>query len=162
VGSEEALPYLYWGMLSQNHRGHQSHGFATYDGSLERYTEIGLIPPVSNAGMMSRVRALKGSTGIGNVRYTTSGSPDMSGLHGDAMPIMASQEGRTVAISFNGNVVNVRTLQDLVGVDRSRSDAHALCQLILQETLNARARIKGFEEVLMEWSCFYKRLSAEG
>ncbi len=121
-------------MLSQNHRGHQSHGFATYDGSIQRYTEIGLIPPVSDARMMSRVRPLKGSTGIGNVRYTTSGSSDMSGLHGDAMPIMATQGGRTIAMSFNGNVVNVRSLQDLVGVDRSRSDAHALCQLILQET----------------------------
>ena len=80
-------------MLAQNHRGHQSHGFATYNGSIERYTEIGLIPSVSDAGMMSRVRVLKGSTGIGNVRYTTSGSSDMSGLHGDAMPIMASMGG---------------------------------------------------------------------
>jgi len=124
-------------MLSQNHRGHQSHGFATYNGGLERYSEIGLIPPVSNAGMMSRVRALKGSTGIGNVRYTTSGASDVSGLNSDAMPIMASQGGRTVAMSFNGNVVNVRSLQDLVGADRGRSDAHALCQLILQETGNS-------------------------
>jgi len=124
-------------MLSQNHRGHQSHGFATYNGGLERYSEIGLIPPVSNAGMMSRVRALKGSTGIGNVRYTTSGASDVSGLNSDAMPIMASQGGRTVAMSFNGNVVNVRSLQDLVGADRGRSDAHALCKLILQETGNS-------------------------
>jgi amidophosphoribosyltransferase len=138
-------------MLSQNHRGHQSHGFATYNGSLERYTEIGLIPPVSDAGMMSRAKALKGSTGIGNVRYTTSGASDTSGLHGDAMPIMASQGERTIAISFNGNVVNVRKLQALVGVDRGRSDAHALCQLILQESRNSgsaeEAARKCMEEV---------------
>jgi len=121
-------------MLSQNHRGHQSHGFATHNGNIERYAEIGLIPPTSDAGRMTRMRSLKGSTGIGNVRYTTSGASDVSGLHGDAMPIMASQGGRTVAMSFNGNVVNVRSLQDLVGADRNRSDAHALCQLILQES----------------------------
>jgi amidophosphoribosyltransferase len=122
-------------MLSQNHRGHQSHGFMTFNGGLERYAEIGLIPPTSDTGKMGRMRALKGSTGIGNVRYTTSGSSDMSGLHRDAMPIVASQEGRSVAMSFNGNVVNVRSLQDLVGVDQGRSDAHALCHLILQESV---------------------------
>jgi len=27
---EDVFPYLYWGMLAQNHRGHQSHGFATF------------------------------------------------------------------------------------------------------------------------------------
>jgi len=48
-------------MLSRNHRCHQSHAFATRNGSLERYTEIGLIPPTREAGMMGRMRALKGS-----------------------------------------------------------------------------------------------------
>ena len=35
---EQVFPYLYWGMLAQNHRGHQSHGFATYNDGLEYYT----------------------------------------------------------------------------------------------------------------------------
>ena len=151
-------------MLSQNHRGHQSHGFATYNGSLKRYSEIGLIPPISNAGRMDGLRNLKGSIGIGNVRYTTSGPSDLSGLHGDAMPIIASQGGRSVAISFNGNVVNVRSLQELMGVEKDRSDAHALCKLILQETGNLgsieEAARKCMEEV--EGSFSITGLDSEG
>ncbi len=47
---EPVFPYLYWGMLAQNHRGHQSHGFATYNDGLEFYTELGLIPPIKEPG----------------------------------------------------------------------------------------------------------------
>jgi amidophosphoribosyltransferase len=56
--SEEVFPYLYWGMLAQNHRGHQSHGFATYNDGLEFYTELGLIPPIKEPGQASKVKIL--------------------------------------------------------------------------------------------------------
>jgi amidophosphoribosyltransferase len=130
---EDAFPYLYWGMLAQNHRGHQSHGFATLNGVIEVYTELGLIPPITESGIESRVKQLRGNRGIGNVRYATSGSSDVRSLKRDAMPILDSDGRRSVAITFNGNVVNIRDLQDAVGVDRSYSDAHALCRLILSE-----------------------------
>lgn len=42
VGPKEVFPYLYWGMLAQNHRGHQSHGFAVYNDSIEVHRELGL------------------------------------------------------------------------------------------------------------------------
>ncbi len=118
-------------MLAQNHRGHQSHGFATYNGGLEFYSELGLIPPVTEFGIRSRVRVLKGSVGIANVRYATSGSSDVKSLRRNAMPIHGECGNNAVTISFNGNVVNVRDLQQQVGVDRNCSDAHALCRLIL-------------------------------
>ncbi|MGD2142352.1 MAG: amidophosphoribosyltransferase [Candidatus Bathyarchaeota archaeon] len=120
-------------MLAQNHRGHQSHGFTTYDGGLEYHLEIGLIPPIFETGIKSRIRALKGSKGIANVRYTTSGSSDSGGLHRDAMPIVVSEGKKSLAISLNGNVVNVRQLQKIVEVNKMSSDAHALSRLILQE-----------------------------
>ena len=122
---------LYWGMLAQNHRGHQSHGFATWNGDIEFYTQLGLIPP--NQGFGFKVKALKGTVGIGNVRYATSGSLDLGARQRDAMPIKVTGEKRSVAISFNGNIVNVRDLQNRVGVDQSYSDTHALALLILQK-----------------------------
>jgi amidophosphoribosyltransferase len=27
----QVFQYIYWGLISQNHRGHQSHGFLTYE-----------------------------------------------------------------------------------------------------------------------------------
>ncbi len=48
------------------------------------------------------------------------------------MPIAVSDGMRSIAISFNGNVVNVRSLQRRVGAPRNYSDSHALSLLILQ------------------------------
>ena len=125
----EAFPYLYWGMVAQNHRGHQSHGFATYNRGLEVYSDLGLIPPTEP--LKSRVRLLQGRVGIGNVRYATSGSSDPGSLRRDAMPIVMRDGGCSVAISFNGNVVNIRSLQEMLGVNRRFSDAHVLCRMVL-------------------------------
>jgi len=130
---QEAFPYLYWGMLAQNHRGHQSHGFATYDGRLDYYTGLGLIPPFKEPGVESRVRVLEGGVGIANVRYTTSGGSDAEALRRDAMPIMARGDEHSLVLSFNGNIVNVRRLQGMVGLDGSTSDTHALAHLLVDE-----------------------------
>ncbi len=127
----EVFPILYWGMLAQNHRGHQSHGFATWDGNIELYTQLGLIPP--NQGYGFNVKKLEGSVGIANVRYATSGALDLGARQRDAMPIAVKGVKHSVAISFNGNIVNVRSLQDRVGVDRSYSDTHALALLLVKK-----------------------------
>ena len=128
---KEAFPYLYWGMLAQNHRGHQSHGFAVYNGGIEVYRELGLIPPLSNADIRRHLEVLRGNIGIANVRYATSGSPESGALQLNAMPINMVDGGKSIALSFNGNVVNIRDLQRLVGVNRRLSDAYVLCRLIL-------------------------------
>lgn len=130
--SEEVFPYLYWGMLAQNHRGHQSHGFATFDDGLEFYTELGLIPPIKEPGKDSRVRILSGRIGIANVRYSTSGSSEYESLCLDAIPIFSQGEKCSLVISFNGNIVNVRDLQELTGVSKDTSDSHALAALLVQ------------------------------
>ena len=118
-------------MLAQNHRGHQSHGFATYDGSIAIKSGLGLIPTLTESGIRRRVKALRGHIGIANVRYATSGPQGSRDLLTNSMPVLKANGDRSVAISFNGNVVNVRRLQDRVGVDRTLSDAHALCKLML-------------------------------
>ena len=130
---EQVFPYLYWGMLAQNHRGHQSHGFATYDNGLEFYTELGLIPPIKEPGQASKVKQLTGKIGIANVRYTTSGSSDYDALCYDAMPILSEGKQRSLVFSFNGNIVNVRELQEQVGVSHDTSDSHALAALIIKK-----------------------------
>jgi amidophosphoribosyltransferase len=130
---ESAFPYLYWGMLAQNHRGHQSHGFATFNNSLELYTELGLIPPIKEPGQTSKVKQLAGSIGVGNVRYTTSGSSDYNSLRNNAMPILASGKKHSLVISFNGNIVNIRELQNYLGLSKDKSDSHAIGALIIQK-----------------------------
>lgn len=148
---EQVFPFLYWGMLAQNHRGHQSHGFATYDNGLEFYTELGLIPPIKEPGKESRVKILSGKIGIANVRYTTSGGNEYDALCMDAMPIMSQGEKSSLVISFNGNIVNVRELQGLVGVSKDTSDSHSLAALLVQgyeETGSLPEAVKRLMEVV--------------
>lgn len=142
----DVFPTLYWGMLAQNHRGHQSHGFATWNGQIDFYTQLGLIPP--NQGFGYNIKKLAGSVGIANVRYATSGSLDVGSRQRDAMPILVKGEKRSLVISFNGNIVNVRDLQKRVGVDQSYSDTHALALLILQ-TLEKTGSIEEAARVCM-------------
>ncbi|MFH2111860.1 MAG: amidophosphoribosyltransferase [Candidatus Bathyarchaeota archaeon] len=129
---KDVFPLLYWGMLAQNHRGHHSHGFATCGDGVESYTSLGLIPTEKAPGGESPVRVLGGRVGVANVRYATSGSSGVESLVCDAMPLVLRGERRCVAISFNGNIVNVRDLQERVGADRGSSDTHALGMLMLQ------------------------------
>jgi amidophosphoribosyltransferase len=128
---KDIFSILYWGMLAQNHRGHQSHGFATFNGNIEKYSGLGLIPPLKELRKENIVKVLNGRVGIGNVRYTTSGSSDQDSLYRDAMPIKVNNNKRSLAISFNGNIVNVRELQEKIGVDNSYSDTHAFAVLLL-------------------------------
>jgi len=145
---QEIFPFLYWGMLAQNHRGHHSHGFATCSDGIEAYTCLGLIHPEKTPGG-DDPRVLPGRVGVANVRYATSGSSEEESLRCDAMPIHVQGERRGVAISFNGNIVNVRELQDRVGAERSTSDTHALAQLILQ-TLEGGGSLKDAARACME------------
>ncbi|MBS7651941.1 MAG: amidophosphoribosyltransferase [Candidatus Bathyarchaeia archaeon] len=143
----EALPYLYWGLLAQNHRGHQSHGFAVYDGGIKVFKELGLIPPISHLSSKPEIGELSGGVGIGNVRYATSGACDEASLRRDAMPISISERGKSVAISLNGNIVNLKDLRGEFG--NGGSDVHVICRILLEgirETGSLEEGVKGCME----------------
>jgi amidophosphoribosyltransferase len=125
----DVFPYLYWGMLAQNHRGQQSYGFATLDGEITRHTGLGLIPSSEESNL---AKSLSGSVGVANVRYATSGPSNPEALQRDAMPIVLSDGVRSIAVSFNGNIVNIRSLQRRIGAPGNYSDSHAISLLILQ------------------------------
>ncbi len=106
------FPLIYWGLRAQNHRGHQSYGFLTYDRGFHVHKSLGLIPKLKAGVMQKQLKRLIGHVGIGNVRYTTSGGADERSLMKNAQPVIAEYERKKVAISFNGNVVNIIQLKD--------------------------------------------------
>jgi amidophosphoribosyltransferase len=158
----EALPYLYWGLLAQNHRGHQSHGFAVHNDGIRVFRELGLIPPISDITSRPGIGELSGRVGIGNVRYATSGACDEASLRRDAMPISMSAGGRSVAISLNGNIVNIRDLRG--GSGEGGSDAHIVCRLLLDGILEAGSLEEGVRRCMerMEGSFSITGLTGEG
>ena len=100
------FPYIYWGLRSQNHRGHQSHGFITFDGKFNLYKDLDLVPKIKREDLRSWLTKLPGYVGIGSVRYTTSGGTDEHSLIRGTQPFLAEMDKAKVAISFNGNIVN--------------------------------------------------------
>ena len=100
------FPYVYWGLRGQNHRGHQSHGFLTFDGRFHAYRGLDLVPKINREAIQKWVRKLPGHVGLGHVRYTTSGGTDEQSLVRSAAPILERAGKTKIAISFNGNIVN--------------------------------------------------------
>ena len=103
--------YIYWGLIAQNHRGHQSHGLLTYDGDFHDHKGLGLVPRMRSTSMSRWLTRLPGHVGIGNIRYTTSGRVDVNSLYKDTQPVIAEAGKVKIAISYNGNIVNVEELR---------------------------------------------------
>ena len=122
---EDVFPYLYWGLLSLNHRGHQSFGFATMcKGRIAAYRKLGLVPSISPRELPQWVKRLPGRMGIGHVRYATSGVMSKESLEKDAQPIVAERERFCLSIAFNGNLVNLSELSNLLGNKYKNNPGH--------------------------------------
>lgn len=106
------FPYVYWGLRAQNHRGHQSHGFLTYNNkNFWIYKNLDLVPKIKTSAINEWFGRLPGPIGIGNVRYTTSGKCDEASLIQGTQPVTASDGEIKIALSFNGNLVNTAQLR---------------------------------------------------
>ncbi|MGB9733782.1 MAG: amidophosphoribosyltransferase [Conexivisphaera sp.] len=96
---------LYWSLLSLNHRGQQSHGFAVLNAEgISRSVGLGPLPEVPP-------EIPDGEIGIGHARYATSGGSSAEELIRDAQPVVVGGPGRRMALAYNGNVANAMELR---------------------------------------------------
>jgi amidophosphoribosyltransferase len=141
VSGEPVSPHIYWGLKALNHRGHQSYRLVTYDGLFHQLGDLGLVPPLDQ--ILSRLEAtdlsqlLSGSVGVGNVRYNTFGKTDGDSLVKDNQPLYISDNHIDLAISYNGNVVNVDRIREEVvskyGPLRTTADTELIAKKLLME-----------------------------
>jgi len=74
-GSKEAANLCYLGLYSLQHRGQESAGIVSSDqGSFYAVKDMGLVSEVFNS---DNIEYLKGSSAIGHVRYSTTGSSEI-------------------------------------------------------------------------------------
>lgn len=128
------IEFLYWSLVSLNHRGHHSYGMATYDGSFHIFKDVGLISDVSMEKLSSIAKQLVGNIGLGHVRYATSGETHKFNLSVDAQPIIVGDDLK-VCIAYNGNITNVKILREKLlshGYSfKGTSDAEVLALMLL-------------------------------
>jgi len=141
--NQHVFPIIYWGMRAQNHRGHQSHGFLTYnEGKFHVHRSLDLVPKIKTSAIQEWFGRLPGNIGIGNVRYTTSGKSDEKSLIKGTQPVTASKNGLKIAVSFNGNVVNTFQLMEEIKTKYPNftyeCDAELICHKLMIELLKGK------------------------
>lgn len=149
------FPYLYWGMRAQNHRGHQSHGFLTcYNENFHIYKNLELIPKIKTNAIQEWFGRLPGHVGIANVRYVTSGKSDEKSLIKSTQPVTASKNGTKIAISFNGNIVNIFQLKKEICKEfpefSYECDADLICHKLLSEIVKKKELASAIETCMKE------------
>jgi len=102
---EEVARLTFFGLYALQHRGQESAGIATADGTrLHVRTRLGL---VGQAFADDDLAALPGTMAIGHARYSTSGSNRAE----NAGPIVAEGRDGPIAVSHNGNLTNAFALR---------------------------------------------------
>ena len=132
VSSEPANQLIYDSLLLLQHRGQDSTGIATADGtSFHLHKAKG---QVREAFRTRDMRALPGTMGLGHVRYATKGLADNEG---EAQPFYVNAPYGIVLV-HNGNLTNTRELSsELFHVDRrhlnTTSDTELLVNVLAHE-----------------------------
>ena len=103
---EEVAKLTYFGLYALQHRGQESAGIATSDGSrLLVYKDMGLVSQVFDERSLS---SLKGHLAVGHCRYSTTGGSTWE----NAQPTLGGGDRGTVALAHNGNLTNSAELRD--------------------------------------------------
>jgi amidophosphoribosyltransferase len=136
VPGKGAAPYLYRGLRALQHRGQESAGIVTAShGQLYTRKARGLVHEVFDR---ESLESLRGSVGIGHVRYGTTGVMEEDTVQ----PINIGMGDDELALGHNGDLVNFRRLRTRLtqmGVEfLGSADTEAMGQLIAQEFLRSR------------------------
>ncbi len=136
----DAAKMCYFGIYALQHRGQESSGIAVADnGIVDEYKGMGLVPDVFN---MDILEGLNGSSAIGHVRYSTTGSSVLA----NAQPLVVRHRNRAYAVAHNGNLINAHhvkaELEDAGSIFQTTMDSEVFLHLFVRN-LNL-----GFEDAL--------------
>lgn len=102
----EASNLTYLGLYALQHRGQESCGIVSSDGTtLHAHKRMGLVADVF--GNQEVFRKLPGRSAIGHVRYSTAGAS----VEKNVQPIMVDYSRGSIAVAHNGNLVNALLLK---------------------------------------------------
>lgn len=146
---------LYDGLIVLQHRGQDSAGIMTYDGRFYLKKGNGYVRDVFQAKHMTR---LKGTLGIGHVRYPTAGCYEEA----EAQPFYVNSPFG-IALVHNGNLTNYGGLKEQVTKHNSRylntsSDSEVLLNVVADEIGRIRAEILSAAQIFRALQHVYKRL----
>lgn len=137
---------IYYTLYALQHRGQESAGISVYDGKVIRtHKSMGLVPEVFGNGQLDR---LEGPTGIGHVRYSTTGdsTPDNS------QPTLVKYGDSAIAVAHNGNLVNSNRLKEELETEGaifySTTDTEVIARLFIREMLKLQDLVEAVRALM--------------
>src|SRR4029077_13314318 len=127
-GHEEASKLAYLGLYALQHRGQESAGIVSSDGSeLHLHRAMGEVEEIFQPRVLAK---LPGKMAIGHTRYSTAG--DKAVLN--AQPIVIDCNKGKIALGHNGNLTNAgewrRKLEHRGSIFQTNSDTEVIVHLI--------------------------------
>jgi amidophosphoribosyltransferase len=130
-GHPEAAKHAYLSLYAMQHRGQESAGICTSDGTqIHCHKDMGhvadIFPPVMGT--------LPGDLAIGHTRYSTAGDTVLL----NAQPFCVACNRGQIAVAHNGNITNAAELREELGrrgaVFQASSDTEVVLHLIAQSS----------------------------
>src|SRR5688572_9167469 len=141
-GHTEAAKLTYLGLYALQHRGQESAGIATSDGTrLRAVREMGYVNEIFD---QATIATLPGHIAIGHTRYSTAGESKLS----NAQPIVIECVHGPVGICHNGNIVNANELKETLVKQGSIFQTNSDTEVVLH--LYARSQAGSFDAALVE------------
>lgn len=150
----EASNHTYLGLYALQHRGQESAGIVSSDGTqLHHYRQMGLVSEVFTKDLLKK---LSGRNAIGHVRYSTTGSSELK----NAQPFVVDYSNGMISIAHNGNLTNAlpirRKLESQGAIFQSNMDTEVIVHLIarskersfLDRTIHALRQVEGAYSLL--------------
>ncbi len=126
VSAEPVAQLIYDSLSLLQHRGQDSTGIATAEGSV--FHQVKAKGQVREAYRTRDMRKLLGTMGLGHVRYATQGK---ASSEEESQPFYVNAP-YGIMLVHNGNLTNTRELrEDLFGVDRRHMNTHSDTELLL-------------------------------
>jgi amidophosphoribosyltransferase len=127
-GHEEASKLTYLGLYALQHRGQESAGIVSSDGTeLHLHRAMGEVEEIFTPPVLAK---LPGNLAIGHTRYSTAGDKALL----NAQPIMIDCNKGKVALGHNGNLTNAaewrRKLEHKGSIFQTNSDTEVIVHLL--------------------------------
>src|SRR5579862_9681528 len=127
-GHPEAAKIAYLGLYALQHRGQESAGVVSSDGTnLHLEKGMGLVQEIFTPPVLER---LPGTSAVGHTRYSTAGDTSLN----NAQPIVIDCGKGKLALAHNGNLTNAgrlrRTLEHRGSIFQSTSDTEVIVHLV--------------------------------
>jgi len=141
-GHPDASKLTYFGLYALQHRGQESAGITVcQDKTIIGHKGMGLVSDVFD---MTHLEELSGTSAVGHVRYSTTGSS----ILGNAQPFFVRHQHRSYALAHNGNLVNAHILKDELertgSIFQTTMDSEVFLHLFVKNLKH------GFEGALVE------------